>query len=105
MDCVRSGINVLPEVMEAIKDYKDKIEVYVDGGIRRGVDVIKCLALGAKCVFIGRPAVYANACDGENGLIQMFNILENEIKNAMMLLGVGYVKDLSINHIVKFTIP
>lgn len=51
--------------MNAIKEYGNKIEVYIDGGIRRGTDVVKCLALGAKCVFLGRPFLYALAAEGE----------------------------------------
>ncbi len=91
--------------MESIKDYRDKIEVYVDGGIRRGTDVVKCLALGAKCVFVGRPAIYSNASEGEQGVNKMFDIFEKEIKYAMMLLGVGKIQDLNIKHLVKHTIP
>ncbi|EGR29332.1 hypothetical protein IMG5_158180 [Ichthyophthirius multifiliis] len=104
LDTVRSTINILPEVMESIKDYKNKVEVYVDGGIRRGTDVIKCLALGAKCVFVGRPTIYANASEGEQGILKMFDIFEKEIKNGMMLLGTGKVEDLGLKHLIKHTI-
>ena len=61
LDTARSGIEVLPEVMAALKakNLQDKIEVYVDGGIRRGTDILKALALGAKGVGLGKAAVYS----------------------------------------------
>lgn len=104
LDTVRSTIEMLGEVIAATKEFKD-IEVFVDGGIRRGTDVIKCLALGAKCVFLGRPVLFSLASEGEKGILKMFDIFEKELKNAMMLLGAGSIKDISIKHLVKSTIP
>jgi len=98
-------VDMLPEIMAAIQPYKDQIEVYVDGGIRRGTDVIKCLALGAKCVFVGRPVLFSLASEGERGIEKMFNIFEKEMKNSMMLLGAGTIKDISLKHLIKATIP
>lgn len=105
LDTVRSSVDMLPEIMAAIQPYKDQIEVYVDGGIRRGTDVIKCLALGAKCVFVGRPVLFSLASEGERGIEKMFNIFEKEMKNSMMLLGAGTIKDISLKHLIKATIP
>ncbi|KAL4475182.1 hypothetical protein ABPG72_018839 [Tetrahymena utriculariae] len=105
LDTVRSTIDMLPEVMHAIKDYRNTVEVYVDGGIRRGTDVLKCLALGAKCVFIGRPLLFSLAAEGEQGVLKMFELFEKEMKVAMMLLGAGKISDLGLKHLVKATIP
>jgi isopentenyl diphosphate isomerase/L-lactate dehydrogenase-like FMN-dependent dehydrogenase len=56
---------MLPECVDAVRSVGDSsIEVYVDGGIRKGTDVLKCIALGANCVFLGRGALYANAAEG-----------------------------------------
>jgi isopentenyl diphosphate isomerase/L-lactate dehydrogenase-like FMN-dependent dehydrogenase len=60
---------MLPEIIAAAGN---SMEVYVDGGVRSGTDVIKCLALGAKCVFIGRPVIYSTAVGGKDGINRMF---------------------------------
>lgn len=67
LDCARSAIEVLPEVMQALKERKlhKNIDVFVDGGVRRGTDVFKALALGAKAVGIGRPALYSMSAYGQ----------------------------------------
>ena len=56
---------MLPECVDAVKKINDKIEIYVDGGIRKGSDVVKALCLGANCAFFGRPIVFSNACEGK----------------------------------------
>ena len=65
LDTTFTTIEVLPEIVEAAND---QIEVYMDGGIRRGTDIVKALALGARAVLIGRPLFWGLAVDGENGL-------------------------------------
>lgn len=60
-------IDALPEVVEAVRG--SEIEVYLDGGVRKGTDVLKALALGAKAVFIGRPVIWGLACDVSGSLI------------------------------------
>lgn len=72
---MRATIDILPEVVKAVEG---SIEIYVDGGVRGGTDVFKCLQLGAKCVFIGRPVLYSMIIDGEKGVDRMLNILEKE---------------------------
>ena len=57
----------------------DKIEVYIDGGIRRGTDVFKALALGATAVGVGRPALYAMTGYGEDGIVKMLDVLKDEL--------------------------
>ena len=61
--------------------------VFVDGGIRRGTDVLKALALGASAVFIGRPYLYGLGAAGEAGVTQVINILQREFQMAMALTG------------------
>ncbi|NXF36383.1 HAOX2 oxidase, partial [Nyctibius bracteatus] len=77
-------IDALVEVVEAVQG---RVEVYVDGGIRKGSDVLKALALGAKCVFIGRPALWGLAYKGEEGLQEVLRILQDEFRLSMALAG------------------
>jgi L-lactate dehydrogenase (cytochrome) len=69
--------------------------VMIDGGIRRGTDVVKALALGAKFVFVGRPFLYAAAVGGRNGIAKAANILSSELLRNMGLLGVTDINELS----------
>ena len=64
-----------------------RIEVYVDGGIRRGSDVVKALALGARAVLSGRPPLWGLACDGEAGARRVLELLRDEIELALALCG------------------
>ncbi|NXU91569.1 HAOX2 oxidase, partial [Xiphorhynchus elegans] len=77
-------IDALVEVVEAVRG---RVEVYLDGGIRKGSDVLKALALGAKCVFIGRPALWGLAYKGEEGLQDVLRILQDEFRLSMALAG------------------
>jgi 4-hydroxymandelate oxidase len=63
------------------------VDVLVDGGIRRGSDILKAIALGARAVLIGRPAVWGLAWDGEAGLTRVLEILKDEFDTAMALTG------------------
>lgn len=73
----------LPEIVEASGD----LEVYVDGGVRNGVDVLRALALGARAVLIGRPYLWALAIGGEAGIVELLERLRTELHNAMALSG------------------
>jgi isopentenyl diphosphate isomerase/L-lactate dehydrogenase-like FMN-dependent dehydrogenase len=84
LDSVVTGIEALPEIVEAVAG---RCEVYVDGGIRRGSDVIKALALGARAVLIGRPIIWGLAVDGESGVYHVLQLLRDECKLAMTLAG------------------
>jgi 4-hydroxymandelate oxidase len=84
LDSAISGIAALPEVVEAVDG---RIEVWVDGGVRRGTDVLKALALGARAVLIGRPYLYGLALDGENGARRVLDLLKREVELAMALTG------------------
>ena len=90
LDTSRSGIEILPEVMRDLKEagLEKKIDVFVDGGIRRGTDIIKCMALGAKAVGIGKPAVYSMSAYGQEGIQRCLQILKEELEQAMRLCGV-----------------
>lgn len=74
----------LPDVVEATGG---RIEVYVDGGIRTGVDVLRALALGARAVLVGRPYLWALAIAGTEGVNSLLERFRSEIHNAMALAG------------------
>lgn len=97
LDYSRPPLEVLAEARQMLKEknLQDKIELYVDGGIRRGSDIVKALCLGAKGVGIGRPFIYAMASYGEEGVTKLIQILETEVKNNMRLLGVDKIEDLN----------
>lgn len=87
----KGTIEMLPEVAEAVGD---RVEVFLDGGIRRGADVLKALALGAKAVFIGRAIFWGLSVDGEAGVRRVLDILRDELDVAMGLSGVTDVKNV-----------
>ncbi|NXY33206.1 HAOX2 oxidase, partial [Pomatorhinus ruficollis] len=92
-------IDALVEVVEAVRG---RVEVYVDGGIRKGSDVLKALALGAKCVFIGRPALWGLAYKGEEGLQDVLRILQDEFRLSMALAGCANVSEIG-PHLVQLS--
>ena len=77
-------ISILPEIVDAMGG---KVEVYVDGGIRRGTDVLKAIACGARAVFIGRPVLWGLACGGEAGVGHVLQMMRQEFDLAMALSG------------------
>jgi isopentenyl diphosphate isomerase/L-lactate dehydrogenase-like FMN-dependent dehydrogenase len=84
LDGVSAAIEVLPEVVEAVQG---RCEVYMDGGIRRGTDVLKALALGARAVLLGRPVLWGLAVAGAQGAYQVLEILRTELELALALAG------------------
>jgi isopentenyl diphosphate isomerase/L-lactate dehydrogenase-like FMN-dependent dehydrogenase len=92
LDGVPATIEVLGEIAAAVAG---RLEVYLDGGVRRGSDVLKALALGAKAVFLGRPVLWGLAVDGESGVRQVFELLQAELKLAMQLSGQVDVKAIA----------
>ena len=64
-----------------------KLEVYLDGGVRQGTDVLKALALGARAVFVGRPVLWGLACGGREGVENVLSMLTDELALAMQLAG------------------
>nr|AZL94550.1 hydroxyacid oxidase [Nephromyces sp. MMRI] len=93
IDGCRTAIEVLPEVCEALKG--SEIEIYVDGGVRKGSDVYKALALGADHVFIGRPVLYGLASGGQQGVSAVINILHDELQRNMQLSGKVSIKNIT----------
>ena len=98
LDTSIPSIMALPEVVDAVGD---KVEVYVDGGIRRGTDVIKAIALGARAVMIGRPVLWGLALNGEAGVCAVLELLRQEIDLAMGLCGAPTVANLTRDLIVN----
>jgi 4-hydroxymandelate oxidase len=91
LDTVLSGADALPPIVEAAGD---RLEVLVDGGIRRGTDVLKALALGARAVMVGRPALWGLAVDGAAGAQRVLEILLSEFDAALALSGARAAREL-----------
>ncbi|HVM83246.1 MAG TPA: alpha-hydroxy acid oxidase [Candidatus Binatia bacterium] len=91
LDGAASSLDALPGILAAVGG---RIPVLIDGGIRRGTDVVKALALGAKCCLIGRPQLFGLAIAGEAGVAQVLAIYAKEIDRAMGLCGAGKIADI-----------
>ena len=96
LDHVTPTLEALPEIVDEVGG---RAEVILDGGVRRGTDVVTALALGAKAVLVGRPYVYGLAVAGEQGVAAVLDILRDEIERALTLLGVHDVADLNRSHV------
>ncbi|KAI7905730.1 FMN-dependent dehydrogenase-domain-containing protein [Cokeromyces recurvatus] len=96
LDFAPSSIEILAETMSALRrENLDKgFEVYIDGGIRRGSDIFKAIALGAKGVGIGRPCLYAMSSYGVEGVEKLFQLLQDEFEMVMRLMGVTSIADI-----------
>jgi 4-hydroxymandelate oxidase len=92
LDSVAATITVLPEIVEAVGG---RIPVLLDGGVRRGTDVFKALALGARGVLVGRPTAWGLAVDGEDGVVDVLRILREELENTMALAGTRTIADIT----------
>jgi 4-hydroxymandelate oxidase len=91
-------LDALPEVVEEVGD---RVEVLLDGGIRRGVDAVIALALGAKAVMIGRPVVWGLAANGQEGVRHVFELLRDELALALALLGCPSPDELGRAHVTR----
>jgi 4-hydroxymandelate oxidase len=91
LDTAPATCEVLPYVVDSVGD---RCEVYVDGGIRRGSDVLKAIALGARVVLVGRPILWGLCVGGEQGAIQVLEILRRELDEAMLLCGCTKLSDI-----------
>ena len=91
LDDVPATIDALPNIVAAVGD---RSEVYLDGGVRRGTDIIKALCLGAKGVFVGRPVLYGAAVAGQTGVTDILNILRDEVRRALLLMGCNSIQSL-----------
>jgi 4-hydroxymandelate oxidase len=91
LDTVPSTVELLPEVVAAVGG---RIPVLLDGGVRRGTDVVKALALGAAAVGIGRPVLWGLATGGQEGVAQVLELLREEFEHALTLCGAARPDDL-----------
>lgn len=91
LDTARSTMDALPEVVDAIGG---RAEVYLDGGIRRGTDIVKALALGARAVLVGRPYIFGLAVAGEAGVARVLEIYRSELAQTMALVGCPSIRDI-----------
>lgn len=98
LDRAVASLDALPEVVEAVGD---RIEVLMDGGVRRGVDVAIALALGARAVMVGRPVVWGLAARGDEGVKHVLEVLRDELAVALALLGCSSPEDLGRGHVVR----
>lgn len=100
LDTAPSTISVLQRVAEAAKRVNPKVEVYVDGGVRRGTDIVKCLALGASIVFVGQPIAWGLYYGAKAGVVQLLTLLNEEVNTAMALTCSLDVSQLTEKHII-----
>jgi isopentenyl diphosphate isomerase/L-lactate dehydrogenase-like FMN-dependent dehydrogenase len=101
LDGVAASCDALPEVVDAVAG---RVPVLLDGGVRRGGDALKALALGAKAVLVGRPVLYGLAVDGEAGARQVLELLREEVRRGLALLGCPAPDAVSRAHIEP-TVP
>jgi glycolate oxidase len=96
LDHGRGSLDSLPEIVEAVQG---KAGIVVDGGVQRGSDILKALALGAQAVAIGKLQGWGLAAAGKDGIVRVLELLENEMISAMGLLGVSNLSKLTPRHI------
>ncbi|KNA07893.1 hypothetical protein SOVF_167430 [Spinacia oleracea] len=97
LDYVPATIMALEEIVKAVQR---QIPVFLDGGVHRGTDVFKALALGASGVFIGRPVVFSLAVDGEAGVRKVLQMLHDEFELTMALSGCRTIEEITRNHVM-----
>jgi isopentenyl diphosphate isomerase/L-lactate dehydrogenase-like FMN-dependent dehydrogenase len=96
LDGAPATLDALPEVVEAVAG---RVEVFLDGGIRRGTDVAKALALGARAVLVGRAPIFGLAAGGEEGVRHVLELLREELELALCLLGCTSPAELDPAHV------
>jgi isopentenyl diphosphate isomerase/L-lactate dehydrogenase-like FMN-dependent dehydrogenase len=99
-DSGRSTIDALPEIVEAVGG---RIPVLMDGGIRRGTDIVKALALGAKAVCVGRPYLWGLGAFGQPGVERVLELMRLEMYGAMQQTGVKSIKELTSAYVRRAT--
>ncbi|KAI9225337.1 MAG: glyoxylate dehydrogenase [Piptocephalis tieghemiana] len=102
MDTAPSGIEALAEAVAALSAAgipKGRMELYMDGGVRRGSDIFKALALGATAVGLGRPLLYAMSAYGSEGVVRALRILQEELIMTMRLMGTPTIQDIRPEHV------
>ncbi len=103
LDHIPSTLEELPRIVRRLKSKKRTrdAEVFFDGGIRRGTDILIALALGAEGCLLGRPVLWALACDHEQGVAQMMRILKGELQRAAMLCGASKISNVNSSLVRK----
>jgi L-lactate dehydrogenase (cytochrome) len=96
LDGVPASLRALPEVAKAVGG---QAEVLMDGGVRRGSDVLKAICLGARAVLVGRAYAYGLAAAGEAGVARALEILRADVDRTLRLLGCGSVTDLDRSYV------
>lgn len=96
LDCVPASVRALPEVVKAVKD---QVEVLMDGGIRRGTDVVKAICMGARAVLCGRAYAYGLAAAGEAGVTRAIEILRTDVERTLRLLGCASIAALDRSYV------
>jgi isopentenyl diphosphate isomerase/L-lactate dehydrogenase-like FMN-dependent dehydrogenase len=99
LDGVRASCQVLPEVVEALKAMNVPVEVLMDGGIRRGSDIVKALCLGARAVLIGRAYAYGLGAAGGAGVARAIEILRADLVRTLKLLGCPSMSELDASYL------
>jgi isopentenyl diphosphate isomerase/L-lactate dehydrogenase-like FMN-dependent dehydrogenase len=102
LDGAPATIDALPEVVDAVRG---RIEVLVDGGIRRGSDAVKAIALGARAVLAGRAVLWGLAADGQQGAQAVLELLRDEIELALVLTGCDSPSGLTRAHVARAARP
>lgn len=97
LDRTQATIDALPEIVDAVAN---RAEVYLDGGVRRGVDVLTAMAVGARGVFVGRPFFFALAAAGQTGVARALELIGAEVRNDMALLGATSVAQIDRSYVV-----
>jgi len=98
LDGCMATIDVLPEVVKAVNGI---VPIWLDGGIRRGTDVLKALALGASAVGIGKPVFFSLGVGGEGAVSYMLRLLQTELEAAMAICGIERIEDIKPTHVTR----
>lgn len=98
LDCVSATLRALPEIVEAVNG---RTEILMDGGVRRGSDIVKALCLGARAVLIGRAYAYGLAAAGQAGVARALEILKADVDRTLRLLGCPSVKSLDATYLQR----
>ena len=102
LDTAPASIDTLPGIVDAVAG---NAEIILDGGVRRGSDVVKALALGANAVALGRSHLYGLAAGGEHGVRRALEIMDSELRRTMALCGRARLSALTRDLIFKRTVP
>jgi len=99
LDGAISSARALPAIADAVKG---DLKIFVDSGIRSGLDVCRMMALGADCTLLGRSYIYALAARGQQGVEELLDLYDKEIRVAMTLTGAKTIKDLTRESLIQY---